>query len=218
MRKILIFLVVILGLIFAGFYYFKGQKSKEISIEKTKMEEKKAEGKKVVMIVAFRDFRDKEYFLPKEILEKAGIEVKTASNEKGTAIGADGGDTEIDLLVSEISVSDFDAVIFVGGPGALESLDNEDSYKVAKEAIFQKKVLGAICISPLILAKAGVLEGKKATVWHSPLDKSPIKILKEKGASFEDKAVVVDGKVITANGPQAAEDFGKKVVEMLTRK
>jgi len=215
MKKSLIFILVIIILLIGGFFLFKGKKETKMLKEKITMLEK-AKGKKAVMIIAFRDFRDKEYFVPKEILEKAGVEVKTASNKKGTAIGADGGDTEVDLLISEISVSDFDAVIFVGGPGALENLDNEDSYKVAKEAISQGKVLASICISPVILAKAGVLEGKKATVWYSPLDKSSIKTLEEKGAIFENQPVVVDGNIITANGPGAAEDFGKKIVEVLT--
>lgn len=184
--------------------------------EETFMPEKNLENKKIVMIVAFRDFRDAEYFVPKEILEGAGAEVKTASNKKGTAIGADGGDVNIDLLVSEINPADFDAVVFVGGPGCLGALDNEDSYKMARETISQNKVLAAICISPTILAKAGVLEGKKATVWHSAMDKEPIEILKENGAIFEDKPVVVDGKIITANGPGAARGFGQTIVETLT--
>jgi protease I len=187
----------------------------EFEMHKT-MPETVFRNKKVVMIIAFRDFRDAEYFVPKEILEKAGIEVKTASNKMGTAIGADGGDTNVDLLVSQIKVSDFDAIIFVGGPGCLDALDNEDSYKVAKEAVSQNKVLAAICISPVILAKAGVLEGKRATCWTDPLG-SQAKILKEKGAIFEKKPVVVDGKIITANGPGAAEEFGKTIVEILTK-
>jgi len=174
-------------------------------------------GKKIVIIIAFRDFRDAEYFIPKEILETAGAEVKTASNKIGTAIGADGGDTEVDLLVSEINIANFSAVVFIGGPGCLEVLDNEESYRIAKETVSQNKVLAAICISPTILAKAGVLKGKKATVWSSPLDGGPVRILKENGAIYEDEDVVVDGKIITGNGPGAAEEFGKTIVEVLTK-
>jgi len=175
-------------------------------------------GKKVVIIVAFRDFRDAEYFVPKEILETAGAQVKTASNKTGRAVGADGGDTEVDLLVSEINPADFNAVVFTGGPGCLESLDNEQSYKVVKETVAQNKVLASICISPTILAKAGVLKGKRATIWSAPMQKGPVKVLEENGAIYEDEDVVVDGKIITANGPGAAEEFGKKIVEALTKK
>jgi len=173
--------------------------------------------KKIAIIIAFRDFRDGEYFIPKEILEEAGIKVKTASNKMGRAIGADGGDTEVDLLVSELNPADFEAIIFVGGPGCLANLDNEDSYKVVKETVSQNKVLASICISPTILAKAGVLKGKRATVWSSPKDRSPVRNLEAKGAIYEDKPVVVDGKIITANGPAAAEAFGLAVVDALTK-
>jgi protease I len=173
--------------------------------------------KKVVMIVAFRDFRDVEYFVPKSILEKRGIEVKTASNKKGVALGADGGEAEVDFLVSDIKVEDFDAIIFVGGPGCLKNLDNPTSYRVCKEAVLKDKILAAICISPTILAKSGVLSSKKATVWSSALDKSPIQVLRENGAEYLEEKVVVDGKVITASGPEAAEEFGKAIFELLTK-
>jgi protease I len=217
MKKIIIpiLIIAILGII--CFLVFKGQPKKEevlSSIVETKMP--KVERKKAVMIVAFRDFRDAEYFVPKEILERAGIEVKTASNKMGIAIGADGGDTQVDLLVSQINPADFDAIIFVGGPGCLEALDNEDSYRVARETVSQDKILASICISPVILAKAGVLKGKKATVW-TDFTKSQAKILEKEGAIFEEKPVVVDGKIITANGPGSAEEFGKKIIEVLTR-
>ncbi|MCD6094823.1 DJ-1/PfpI family protein [bacterium] len=192
----------------------------KIRIEKpfplsTPEKENKRREKRAVMVVAFSDFRDQEYFVPKEILENGGIEVKTASNKKGIAFGADGGEAKIDLLIEEINPKSFDAVIFVGGPGCLKCLDNENSYKVAKETVLEGKILGAICISPVILAKGEVLKGKKATVWTSPLDKDPIKILKENGAEFVDEKVVQDGKIITANGPDAAKEFGEKILENL---
>jgi len=173
-------------------------------------------GKKIAIIIAYKDFRDEEYFIPKEVLENAGAEIKTASTKKGTAIGADGGEVEIDLLVSEINPADFDAIVFIGGPGALKYLDNEDSYQLAKETISQNKVLAAICISPVILAKAGVISGKKATVWSNPLDKSAIKILENNGAIYQDESVVVDEKIITGNGPAAAEEFGETIIGVLT--
>ena len=207
----------------------------EISPEDKSMVEKTLEGKKIAIIVAFRDFRDEEYFVPKEISEGAGGEIKTASNKIGKAIGVEGGEVEINLLISEInmaefddlqrksshnsiqSISSFDAVVFIGGPGCLENLDNENSYKVAKDTVSQGKVLASICISPVILAKAGVLEGKKATVWSSPMDRSSVRTLEENGAIYQDTPVVVDGKIITGSGPDAAEEFGKAIIEVLTK-
>lgn len=171
--------------------------------------------RRAAMIIAFRDFRDEEYFLPKEILETAGIEVKTVSTQEGEAIGIEGGEAKVDILFEKFNPSDFDATIFVGGPGCLKYLDNENSYKIVQETLEQGKLLAAICISPVILANAGVLSGKKATVFSAPLDKKRIRILKDKGALYQEENVVVDGRIITADGPQSAKEFGEAIVRLL---
>lgn len=179
------------------------------------MPEKSLKGKKIAMVISFLHFRDAEYFVPKEILEKAGAEITTFSNKKGIALGADGGEVKVDALVSELNPIDFDVVIFVGGPGCLKYLDNEESYRVAKETVFQEKILAAICIAPVILAKANVLDGKKATVWNSVFDKTPIKILQDYGAIRREESVVVDGRIVTANGPAAAKEFAQAIIELV---
>jgi len=213
MKKNLIFILLIVILIIVGILIKKNlaKKEEEISMPKD------LAGKKVVFLIAFRDFRDAEYFIPREILESARAGVKVASNQTGMAIGADGGEVNVDLLVSQVNPADFDAMIFVGGPGCLENLDNEDSYQVARETVAQNKILASICISPVILAKAEVLSGKKATVWSSPLDRSAVRTLEEKGAVYQSEPVVVDGKIITGNGPDAAEKFGEEIVKTLTK-
>lgn len=171
--------------------------------------------KKALMVIAFKDFRDVEYFVPKEILEKEGVSIKTASNKEGMAIGADGGQVKVDFEISQINPDDFDVVIFVGGPGCLKNLDNENSYELIRKTIDKGKILAAICIAPVILAKAGVLRGKKATVWTSTFDKTGEKILKENGADYLKENVVTDGKIITASGPAVAENFGKEILKIL---
>jgi len=176
------------------------------------------EGKEIAMIIAFRDFRDAEYFVPRDILEEAGAKIITVSTKLGTAIGADGGDVEVDILAQDLNPADFDGIVFIGGPGCLQYLDNENSYRIVKETVEQNKVLGSICISPMILAKAGVLSGKRATVWSSPMDRGPIRILEEGEAIYQADPVVVDGKLITGNGPAAAKEFGESLIEALTRK
>lgn len=172
--------------------------------------------KSILMVISFKDFRDEEYFVPRQVFQAAGAKIKTASNEKGTAMGTDGGTVEIDFLVEEVNLADFDAVVFAGGPGCLKYLDNEKSYNLINETVSEGKLLGAICIGPVILAKAGALEGKKATVWSSSMDKSPIDILSENGAVYQEEAVVRDGLIITGFGPSAAEEFGMEIVGVLT--
>jgi len=167
------------------------------------------------MVIAFRDFRDVEYFIPRDILEAAGFKIATVSNKRGTAVGADGGEAEVDLLASEVNARDFDALLFVGGSGMGKSLDNQDFQKIAQDFAGAKKILAAICIAPALLAKAGVLRGKKATVWSDSMNKSPINMLKEAGAVYKDQDVVVDGRTVTARGPSAASEFGKALIDTI---
>jgi len=172
--------------------------------------------KKIAMIVAFREFRDEEYFIPKKMLESAGFQIVTVSDSLGTAIGKLGGDTEADLLLKDLKVDDYDAVLFIGGPGSSKYIDNETCHQIAREAVEKNKLLGAICIAPAILAKAGVLQGKKATVWSSVMDKFAVKILEQGRANYQESSVVIDGKIITASGPLAAKSFGQAVISALS--
>jgi protease I len=169
--------------------------------------------KKALIIVAQQGYQPYEYGTPKKILEDAGVEIITASKEIGTCTAADGTTTEATIAISEVNVSDYDAIVFIGGPGAVNYQQDVQAHLTAQEAINREKVLAAICIAPTILAYAGVLEGKKATVWNEDNDQA--EILTKNGAEFTNESITVDGKIITANGPPAAEEFGKKIVEML---
>ncbi len=173
--------------------------------------------KKILFILAGKDFRDAEYFIPSEILKKAEHQIFVASDIKAgdIAIGANGGEVPVDYNIIEVRPENFGLIIFVGGPGALKHLDNEESYKIALAAVEKGKKLAAICIAPVILAKAGVLKNKKATVWSNPMDKGSIKILTENGASYVNQPVVSDG-IITASGPAAAEEFGQTLLKLLS--
>ncbi len=166
--------------------------------------------KKVVMIISKNNFRDEEYLQPKEILTKAKVKVITASSSKGTAKGMLGATQNVDISVNEIDAKNYDAVIFIGGSGASEYFDNKQAHKIVRDAISGKKILGAICIAPITLAKAGVFKNKKATVFSSEVEE-----LKKWGANYTGKKVEVDGNIITASGPEAAKQFGEKILEIL---
>ena len=172
--------------------------------------------KKALLIIAFQNYQDIEYGETRKALEKADIAVMVASTKLGMARGKLGGTTKVDLLLEQVDVDDYDAIIFIGGPGAVEYIKNEKALEIAKKAKVLDKLLGAICIAPAILAKAGVLSEKKATIWTSEEDKSPIKFLKEGKAKFIDQDVVVDGRVVTACGPHAAKKFGGTIAELLS--
>ncbi len=170
---------------------------------------------KIAIIIAFKGFKDAEYFVVKNILSDAGADILTVSSQKGVAIGSDGGDTKVEDA-SEVKTEDFDAIVFIGGEGMGNNLDNKQFQEIAQDSLAKGKILGAICISPALLARAGVLKGKRATVWSAPLNKEAINILKENEAIYEDKDVVVDGKIVTGNGPMAADEFAKTILKLLT--
>lgn len=170
---------------------------------------------KALIIIAFKDYQDHEYCPTKQALENAHTQVVTTSSQAGLAQGIFGESVQINLTLDQINVADYDAIVFIGGGGALEYQDNNLAHQIAQQAIEQNKILAAICIAPTILAKAGVLQNKQATVWSSMVDKSTIDILEQNGAEFVNQDVVVDGNFITANGPDAAQKFGQKIVEAL---
>lgn len=172
--------------------------------------------KKILMVVAFRDFKDEEYFIPKEILEKNGFFVETISDQKGTAMSVGGQEVEISKTAEEVNVENYEAIVFVGGPGMGERLDRIDFQDLAREFYGQGKLVSAICLAPALLAKADILHGKKATVWSSSNDHTAIEILTENGAIYQEASVVRDGNLITADGPQSAEDFAQTIIDYLS--
>ena len=172
--------------------------------------------KKAVLIIAFHNFQDQEYQLTRQELESAGVKVKVASLSLGQAKGKFGEQVKIDMLVDQIDVNQFDAVVFIGGPGMAMYAHDIKLMKLARLAISQNKILAAICISPEILANAGILQGKQATVWSSAEYQQSIKMLEAGGANYINQPVVLDGKIITANGPMSAKQFGQMIVKQLS--
>jgi len=171
----------------------------------------KLKGKKAVMVIAEKNFRDEELFEPKKILEAEGVKVIVVSTSFNIARGMLGGKVKPDMLLSEIKVDDYDAIIFVGGSGASQYWNDSLAHNIAKEAVEKNKVLGAVCIAPVTLANAGVLTGKKATVWPSERGK-----IEAKGAIYTGESVQIEGKIITAEGPQAARRFGEAIAKVLS--
>ena len=74
------------------------------------------------------------------------------------------------------------------------------------------KPVGALSLGVVFLAKAGLLEGQAATIWVTP---DALRALKEAGARYEKKPVVVSGGIVTADGPASAESFGNIYAELL---
>ena len=169
---------------------------------------------KVLLVVSQTDFQPIEYKDTKAELQKAGVEIKVASFEKAEAMGADGTKIDVDVAIKDVDVNDYDAVILIGGEGAAKQLvGNSDVIELVQSADNNGKIVAAICISPVVLAQARLLKDRKATVWNE--DGKQEEILAAEGADYVDKKVVVDSRIVTANGPPAAKKFGKTIAGML---
>lgn len=173
--------------------------------------------KLAALIIAEKTFRDEEYQIPKEMLEKAGVKVLTVSTTLNKAIGKLGMEAQPDLLISALDKHELDALIFIGGGGSSQYFKDPTAHNLARKMFSQGRIVGAICIAPVILAEAGILQGLKATVY--PDGKT---VLQEKGAAYTGNGVEIDRSapskaiVITGAGPEAAPEFGKQLVKLLT--
>jgi protease I len=168
--------------------------------------------KSVVMIIAPENFRDEELLHTKEILESHDINVTVASKGVSKSKGSLGATVDVDKDIIDVKVNEYDAVVFVGGPGTHVYFNNETALGIARDFYESQKITAAICIAPVILANAGVLDGKKATVFPSGKDD-----IMAKGADYTGEQVTQDGKVITGNGPAAAKEFGKLIAKELSK-
>jgi len=173
--------------------------------------------KKVLLMIASKGFQPIEYGVPRQILEDENVKVLTVSDSKdklGNAISSDGSPAKVDLLLEDINVKDFDGIFIIGGPGAMEHLDNDRAYRIIHEIDREiNKIYGAICISPRILANAGVLDDRRVTGWDQ--DKKLKDILNDAGATYVNEDVVIDRNLITATGPHAAQEFGEAILRGL---
>ena len=163
--------------------------------------------KKVLVIIAREGFQDHELAGVSSALKAADYQIVLGSTRTGPCTGKFGSAEQAEIGLRDVKVEDYDRVVFIGGPGAATLVENDDAKAIAMATVAAGKILGAICIAPTILARAGVLKGKKATVWDSGGEQ--VGILTASGATYTGEKVTVDGKILTGNGPMAAEEFGK---------
>ncbi|MEW6062767.1 MAG: DJ-1/PfpI family protein [Nanoarchaeota archaeon] len=168
--------------------------------------------KRILMVIARENFRDEELLVPKRLFLENKYEVEVASDGVERAKGMLGAKTDVDIDISEVDVSDYNAVVFVGGSGVDESkvYENRDYLNVAKAASYKGKIVAAICLASKVLANAGLLSGRKASCYESAIN-----YIKSKGANYVGEKVVQDGRIITAPNPGFAKEFGEKIIKAL---
>lgn len=169
-----------------------------------------AQAQQVLMVVPAQNFRDQELLAPRQILTQAGVKVTVASTRMGELTGMEGAKVRSERLITEVMAQDYAAVVFVGGQGASQYFNDPQAQALARQALQHGRVVAAIGTAPVILARANLLKGKRATC-SSPGKKELIAA----GAHFTEKMVVVDGKLVTAAGPKAAKPFGLAILKIL---
>ncbi len=168
--------------------------------------------KRILFIIAPSNFRDEELDQPKAMLEDAGFICDVASTTTDPVQGMLGMLVKPDFLVEKVTVDNYAAVVVVGGSGSPALSKNSKVLEIVKTATEKNKVIGAICFGALTPARSGILKGRKGTGWKHP---DTLQAFKENGATYIDEGVVVDGKIVTAQGPAVAKQFGKKLLELV---
>jgi 4-methyl-5(b-hydroxyethyl)-thiazole monophosphate biosynthesis len=146
-----------------------------------------------------------------DLLVRAGFDVTTAGLDEQPVTASRGmkliPDTTIDAVRDEL----FDLIVLPGGlPGADHLRDNEHVQYLLKNHTDNGKLVGAICAAPKALARAGLLDGKKATAYPGTLE-----ALNDSRIEISQAPVEIDGRIVTSRGPGTAMEFALTLIELL---
>lgn len=147
-----------------------------------------------------------------DLLRRAGITVDTAGLD-GQPVRASRGTVLVpDITLDEALGRDYDMIVLPGGlPGADHLKDDARVIELVRRMAGQGRYTAAICAAPRVLARAGLLDGRRATSFPGALDVASIP-----GIEYTDCPVERDGTIITSRGPGTAMDFALELIELLT--
>ncbi|HEY0959911.1 MAG TPA: type 1 glutamine amidotransferase domain-containing protein [Novosphingobium sp.] len=170
---------------------------------------------KRVLILSTDGFEQSELIEPKKILEQAGFETIVASPKHGEIKGwnhTDWGEkVPVDAGLEEVAAEDFDALLLPGGqmnPDALRM--NDRVIELITDFDDADKPIAAICHAPWLLVEADIIDGRTVTGWpsiHSDLENA--------GGEVVDKAVAIDGNLITSRKPDDIPAFSQALIDAL---
>ncbi|SJZ80125.1 type 1 glutamine amidotransferase domain-containing protein [Consotaella salsifontis] len=166
-----------------------------------------------IAILATDGFEQSELFQPLEELKKAGATVEVLSLEPGEIKAWDktdwGKSVKVDKTLSEVRVTEYDALVLPGGQINPDKLRAEPkAVSFVREFYNSKKPLAAICHAPWLLIEAGVISGKDVTSYKS------IKTdVMNAGGKWTDQEVMVDEGLVTSRNPGDLPAFIAKVIE-----
>ncbi len=160
-----------------------------------------------VLVPLAEGFEEIEALTIVNVLRRAGVEVVTAGIPGTIIRGSRNITIMADKKIEDINASDFDALVLPGGnPGYVNLGKSSTVLEAIRKFDEDKKLIAAICAAPTILAKAGILENRHATVYPGMERQLP----RPRGGR-----VVTDEHIITSQGPGTSMEFALKIVETL---
>ena len=162
------------------------------------------------LIISADHFEDTELLFPFYRLQEEGLEVDIASIARGKIHGKHGYEVVVDTALRDVEPSAYDVLILPGGKAPATLRKEAAAVGIAQEFMRSNKPVGAICHGPQILITAGVMPGRRATCAHSVAEE-----LQAAGALYEDREVVVDGKLVTSRQPSDLPRFMREIVRLL---
>src|SRR5215471_16360835 len=169
----------------------------------------KLDGKKVLMVIPHTQFRDEEFFEPKKILEDEGAKVVVASTSVRTCRGMKGGTAQSDLAIADAKADEYAGLVLCGGSSVPDVFWNDKKLQELVVAMATAgKVIAAICLSTVVLAKAKLLADREATVYFLP---EALEELKAAGAKYVPETLLIHNNIILAEGPPDSQRFGQAI-------
>jgi len=163
----------------------------------------------MLLFLPRRDFNEEEFIIVRNRLLKAGKQIFITSDDHFVCTGSRGMKVKSDTNFHNVNVNNFGAFILIGGTGIRNYWKNESLHKIIKKFFDAKKIVAAICSSPATLAKAGILQNKKATCYSE----NKMELINS-GINYQDKNVVVDENIVTANDARSALLFIDEVLRL----
>jgi protease I len=164
------------------------------------------------LLVSADHFEDSELLFPLYRLKEQGLEVVIASIAKGKISGKHGYEVTVDKALQDVDPNEYDILVLPGGKAPAALRKQAAAIGIAQDFMRRNKPVAAICHGPQILAAAGALQGRRATCYRSVAEE-----LKEAGALYEDKEVVVDGNLVTSRQPSDLPAFMREIVSLLEK-